>query len=426
MVPPSRSGRTAANVSPVQSAAKGADTTVGGGVGTSPFSDDATPRTGGDSRSMTARAERPRRVLVAIVLALALVIGLMSMFAVWINRQALNPERGTEVSGRLLEDEDVRNALAPYLVDQLFSSVDVRAQIASALPPQAAALATPAAAGLRELAERRAPIFLARPKVQELWRVANLNARRQILSALDDNDGDKVLQSTGGHVVLNLHVLVGRLAADLGLTNQVQSAREKAQGTAGTAARGALQQKLGITLPPQSGQLVLMRSDQLDTARTGVSAVKHLAVIGTIATFALFALAIWLAVGWRRIALRRVGWCLIGLGLLVILARHAIGNRVVDSLVDAETVKPAAQSSWLITTQLLYEIAIAVLAYGVIVVAAAWLAGTTRFAVAVRRALAPALRDEPFAVYGAGGLVYLLVLLRGPTESLRQPVGIIA
>src|SRR5215212_4307219 len=199
---------------------------------------------------MSARAHRPRRALVAGILALAVLIGLVSMFAVWINRQALDPERGTEVSGKLLADEKVRAALGSYVVDQLFSSVDVRGQIESALPPQAAALATPAAAGLRELADRRAPIFLSRPRVQEAWRLANLNARRQVLSALDEDDSSKVLQSTRGNVVLDVRVLVDRLAADLGLTEQLQSARAKAQGPAGAAARGAVQQRLGVTLPP--------------------------------------------------------------------------------------------------------------------------------------------------------------------------------
>jgi hypothetical protein len=374
---------------------------------------------------MTARVQRPRRLLVGVILALAIVIGLVSMFAVWINRQTLNPENGTEVSGKLLEDEDIRNAIAPFVVDQLFSAVDVKAQIQSVLPPEAQALAIPAAAGLRELAERRAPIFLARPKVQELWRIANLNARRQLLRALEEDDSGKVLQSTGGNVVLDLHVLVDRLAADLGLEDQLQAARSKTQGAAGAAARGAVQQRLDVTVPPDAGQLVLMKSDQLDLARTGVSGVRHLALIGTILTFALFALAVWLAVGWRRIALRRVGACLIALGLLVILARHALGGRIVDSLVDAESVKPAADSAWSISTQLLYEIATAILAYGVIVVAAAWLAGPTRAAVAVRHALAPALRDQPGTVYAGVGFAYLLVLLWGPTEATRQPIGIV-
>ena len=375
---------------------------------------------------MPEGAKRPHRGLVAGILAVALVVGLISMFALWVNRQALNPENGAEVSGKLLADEDVRNAIAPFLVDQLFSSVDVRAQIESALPPQAQALAVPAAAGLRELADRRAPIFLARPKVQELWRVSNLNARRQVLEVLEEDDGDKALQSTGGNVVLNLRVLIDRLAADLGLEDQLQAARSKAQGPAGAAARGALQQRLGVTVPPEAGQLVLMRSDQLDTARSAVSFLRHLAVVGPLLTFALFALAVWLAQGWRRIALRRVGWCLIALGVLVVLVRRAVGNRVVDALVESDSVNAAAQSAWNITTEILYDIAVAAIVYGVVLVIAAWLAGATSTALASRRALAPAMRHEPGTVYAAVGFAYLLVLLWGPTPALREPLGIIA
>jgi hypothetical protein len=74
---------------------------------------------------------------------------------------------------------------------------------------------------------------------------------------------------------------------------------------------------------------------------------------------------------------------------------------------------------------MLYDIAVAAIAYGIVIVVAAWIAGQTRAAVATRRALAPAMRHEPGAVYGAVGFAYLLVLLWGPTPATRQPWGII-
>jgi hypothetical protein len=61
----------------------------------------------------------------------------------------------------------------------------------------------------------------------------------------------------------------------------------------------------------------------------------------------------------------------------------------------------------------------------VIIVAAAWLAGATQTAYGARQALAPALRYQLGAVYGAVAFVYLLVLLWGPTPATRQPIGII-
>jgi hypothetical protein len=369
------------------------------------------------------KRQRRRRLLVGSLLALALVTGLLAMFAVWANRQALNTDNWTNTSSRLLADKHIQTAVGGYLVDQLFSSVDVAGELRQALPPQAQALAGPAAGGLRELANTAAPQLLARPRVQAAWRNANKAAHKELLRII--NGGGPVASTHGGEVVLNLHALVDQLAATLGVQQQVAAARSKLQGSAGTSARAKAQQKLGVTLPPSSGRLVIMRSDQLSTAQDIAKAIRHLAVVLTAVSLALFALAVWLAGGWRRVALRRVGWCFIGLGLLVLLARRFIGNRVIDGLVVNSSVKPAAHSTWTIGTTLLYDIAIAMFAYGVIIVLAAWLAGPTRPAVAVRRALAPSLRYRLGVVYGVVAAVFLLVLLWGPTPATRKLIGIV-
>ncbi len=45
------------------------------------------------------------------------------------------------------------------------------------------------------------------------------------------------------------------------------------QGSTGATVRAAAQSKLGVTLPPASGQLVIMRSNQLKTAQDVANAV---------------------------------------------------------------------------------------------------------------------------------------------------------
>jgi hypothetical protein len=370
-----------------------------------------------------ADGRRRRRVLVSLLLAAAVVVGFVAMFSVWANRQALNTDNWTDTSSRLLADPKIQAAVGAYMVDELFSNVDVAAQLRQVLPPQAQALAGPGAAGLQQLAGQAAPELLARPRVQQAWRQANRAAHRQLLQVL--NGGGPAVSTSNGQVVLNLHTLVNELAARLGVSQQAAAARAKLQGGTGAKVRGAAQQKLGVTLPPSSGQLVILRSDQLSTAQDVASAVRHLAVWLTILALALFALAVALAVGWRRIALRSVGWCFFGLGLFVLLLRRVVGNRIVDGLVTSDTVRPAAHSAWSIASTLLYDIAIAMVAYGLLIVIAAWLAGPTRSAVAVRRALAPELRHRLVAVYGAVAIIYLLVLAWGPTQATRTPIGII-
>ena len=71
--------------------------------------------------------------------------------------------------------------------------------------------------------------------------------------------------------------------------------QSKLQGATGASARAAAQQKLGITLPPANGQLVIMRSNQLKTAQDIANAVKHLAIVLPALAILLFALAVYLA-----------------------------------------------------------------------------------------------------------------------------------
>jgi hypothetical protein len=168
-----------------------------------------------------------------------------------------------------------------------------------------------------------------------------------------------------------------------------------------------------------------MRSDQLKTVQNVAKGIRHLAVLFTIIPLALFALGIWLARGWRRVAFRTTGWCFFGIGIAVLLVRRVVGNRVIDTLVASDNVRPAVRNTWTISTQLLYDIAISFVAYGLVFVIAAWLAGPTRSATAVRHALAPALRYRLGVTYGVVALLYLLLLLWGPTPALRKPLGIL-
>src|SRR3954451_12419951 len=130
-------------------------------------------------------AIRTHRFLVPTLLVLATLIGFVGAFAVWVNRQALNTDNWATTSGKLLADEKVRTAVSAYMVDELFSSVDVASELKSVLPPRADALAAPAAAGLQQLAGQAAPKLLARPRIQDAWVQANRVAHKELLRIID-------------------------------------------------------------------------------------------------------------------------------------------------------------------------------------------------------------------------------------------------
>jgi hypothetical protein len=79
-------------------------------------------------------ATRGRRIGVLTLLVLATIIAILGMTAVWVQRQVLEREEWVDTSVELLEDEDVREALGVYMIDELYANVDVAAEIEQGLP----------------------------------------------------------------------------------------------------------------------------------------------------------------------------------------------------------------------------------------------------------------------------------------------------
>ena len=375
--------------------------------------------TDGQQASDAAPAgRRPHRVLVPLLLVVATLIGTLGAFAVWVNRQALNTDNWTSTSSQVLQNKEVQTALSAYLVNQLFSKVDVAGDLKQVLPTQLDPLAGPAAAGLRDLAGTLAPKVLATPQAQAAWVEANKAAHKQLLKVL--GGGGSVVSTNSGVVTLNTHQLVSQLAATLGVSSQVAAVQSKLQGSSGASAKATAQNKLGITVPSSSGQLVIMRSNQLKTAQDIANAVKHLAIVLPVLAILLFALAVYLARFRRRRTLRTSGWCFVVIGVGLLLIRRVAGNAIVNGLVKVPSNKPAVHEVWNIGTSLLFSLAVALIVYGILVVAAAWLAGPTRPATAIRRFLAPELRENPAVAYLAVGGLLLIVVAWGPTPAFRN------
>jgi hypothetical protein len=352
------------------------------------------------------------------MLAVATVIGFFACFAVWANREALNTNNWTNISGQMLEDPRVQSALSAYLVNELFKSVNVSEKLNEALPPELRGLSGPLSAGLRQIADQVVPKLLATSQVQQAWRNANRTAHQELIHILDG--GGTAVSTEKGVVALNLHQLVTELGTRLGISNQVAGVQSKLSGSSGEAIRSTAKEKLGLTLPENTGRIVILRSNQLSTAQDIAKAVKGLAVLLPALALALFALAIYLARGWRRLALRSTGWCFFGVGVALLLLRRVAGDAVVEGLIKNSANKPAGTAVWSIGTSLLYDVAVAMVLYGLVLVAAAWLTGSTRPAIWLRRAAAPWLREHVTGSYVAAGVLLLLIVFWGPTPATRQ------
>jgi hypothetical protein len=341
-----------------------------------------------------------RHVAVWALIFLAALIGFIGALTVWVQRQALETDAWVATSSRLLEDDEIRGALSIYLVDQLYANVDVPAELQARLPPATKPLAGPLAAALRELSVRAADELLSRPAAQTLWENANRKAHEALIRIIDDKG--KLVGTANGNVVLDLRPFIEQLAARTAIGNRID-------------------EKLG----PNAGQITIMKSDQLGKVQKVVKVIRALSVFILFAVIALFALAVYLAAGQRRVTLRAVGITTIVVGILLLVVRKLAGSWLVDTLTSTQAVRSPANHAWLIGTDLLAGIAWTAVAYGLVILVAAWIAGPTRPAVWVRRQLAPSFREHAGLVYTIAGALYLLVVLWGPTPAFRQIIGIL-
>ena len=127
-------------------------------------------------------------------------------------------------------------------------------------------------------------------------------------------------------------------------------------------------------IPANTGVITIMRSDQLGAAQTAVQAIGVLDVWLAPFVILLFALAIYLARGFRRETLRNIGWAFVLVGITVLVLRRVGGNYVVNELVAAPN-RPVMHDVWLTVTSILGSIGRGVVLYGIFAIVGAVLAG---------------------------------------------------
>jgi len=348
----------------------------------------------------TASERKPHTGLVWTLIVLAAVIALVSSMTVWVKRQALDTDAWTTASTRLLENDQVRGALSVYIVDQLYSNGDVTGRLEERLPPDLAGLAAPLAGALRQPAVTATDKLLARPRVQSLWEQVNRVAHQRLVAILEGQPRENV-STDNGTVVLDLRSFIIDVGAQLGIGDQ-------------------LDQKL----PADVGQVTVLESDQLAAAQDVVKAINALSWLLGIFTFLLWGVALWLAHGWRRVALRGIGTSMMVVGLLLLVVRRVAGNYVVDALTSGGSIRDAADATWLIGTTILATIGWAFLIYGFSVVGGAWLAGPSKLARSSRDLAAPVLTDRPGLAWTGLGSAFLLLVIWGPTHALHTLLGV--
>jgi hypothetical protein len=358
------------------------------------------PLPGGHAHDGAEGAKSRHRGLVWTLTVAASVLAVVAILTLWVQRQMLDNNAWKKATTQVIHDPQVRSALATYLVNQLYTNVNVEQALEERLPANAKQLAGPLAAALRQPATRSAEFVLERPRIQQAVITSSTLAHEKLVNVLENKTGFGI--ATGnGVVTVDLHDLVTELGAQLGLP-------------ADALAR----------VPADAGVITIMRSDQLSAAQAGVQTIRILSVWALVLVLGMYAAAIYFAHGARRESLRNVGCALVLVGLVVLVARRFIGNYAIDQLA-APDYKGSVRDVWLIASSVLGQIGQATILYGAVAVAGAAFAGPTKIATTLRRRSAPVLNERPGIVALGAGVVYLLLLLWGPTHALRVWWGIL-
>jgi hypothetical protein len=343
--------------------------------------------------AQAAPRRRGRSIAVWILLVLAALLLLLSTFAIWVDRVALNTDVFADTSTALIEDEAIRTAVATRAVDELFANVDVETEIQGQLPEDYKNLSGPAAAGLREAAYTLVARALEQPRLQRLWTVSLETSHETLVAVLED-DGERV-STEEGVVTLDLELIVLEAADRIGIRDQVEG-----------------------KLPADVGKIEVLRSDELDTAQNIFQLLNMLAWALPVLALLAFALAAWLAPDRRRLV-RRIGFALILVGVLGLLLVNVAGNYIVNELVAEKDSREAAGNAWDILTDLLRGSYRWLVLVAILFLVAAWLAGPGKRALATRRFLAPAVRERVWS-YVALAAVGLVLLLAGPVGDFAR------
>jgi len=375
-------------------------------TGEQPTADLAPPADGEVSKKV---GQRWRKSLVIVLAVLTCISLLATTVGVWAHRTLLNTNSWVNAVGPLASNPDVTDAVAHRLTDELMQLIDASQLAETALPAQAQVLAAPLSEAVGQFVERTVAQLLATPQFQEFWVEANRRVHSLVVKVLRGDT--KVLLTANGVVQLNLLPLIGQALQFLqskapGLIGNGVALPDITFDTPVDQARSELQASAKRTVPDGFGVVTVFESDKLKAAQDAVTLFDRLVVGLIVVTLLLLVATLVLAVDRRKtvigLALGSVAAFAIAIAIL-----KTVKAQVLDLIGDPQTRKAAGTTIRTLVVRLDW-IVYALVAIGLAVALVAFLTGSSRLAVAIRRA---AGRSGSYLVGGAQG--------RGVPKTIR-------
>jgi hypothetical protein len=317
-----------------------------------------------------------RSIVSLLVFVLATVLLVPGLVGHWGHRTVIDGERYIQTVGPLINQPEIQEALATAVTDAVVQKLEsekvVENFLGNIVPNDqlTGLLAGPISAGINSLVGQLVTSFIQSDEFEKIWIEVNKAAQKGVVLVLEGEPGGPV-SLQGDEIVLD--------------TSAVAHAIQQHLVDAGITVAG------NITLPENDRQIVLFSSPALKTVRTiyGLTSpiLEYLPLIIAI----LFAGSIVLA---RRRARTVVATGVVLLAGAVLLL---IGINAGETVVVNQT----AGTPWEAASAVFYSTLLdylvggteAIVALGIIVIAAGWFGGRTQLAVKVRGHMTAGLAD---------------------------------
>jgi len=332
----------------------------------------APPSTGSPARSRG----RLRRTMVGLLIVLASFGALTSTLTVWTHQALLNTDNWIKIVGPLGQNPQVVETVSTYIADETVSLLQVQQRTQQALPPPAHFLVAPLTQAVHDFVRSHVASFMQTSEFQQIWITTNRYLHNEVVAALRGQTttvvvaNDTLTLSLVPLIVAGMHVISQQVP---GLISQRVTLPHLTGAETPAQAQQELSQALGISIPPDFGQIILLHSDQLATAQQTIRIFDALTIILPFITLALIVAAFWLSLDRRRTAIQ-FG---IGLAVAFLLARVLVkyAEQAIVSAISNPTGRSIAQDVLQTALNSLLGIMAILLGAGIVLVVVAYLVG---------------------------------------------------
>lgn len=297
-----------------------------------------------------AQPRRRRRVAVSILVVLAVISTFVSTVGVWAHRVVFDTDAWVRTVGPLVEDEEVTQAVAAYVVDQIFILIDLDGLAADALPDRAEFLAGPITGAAQAFFTDQVATLLASDQFQEFWVEANRVAHSNAIRLLKGEPGVVTLEN--GEATLNLLPLVAGALRELderGILPDSVTVPATTRDTPADEAIAQFEQAFDRDLDDDFAQITVFDSDTLAQAQTALDLFDRAVIAAVLLTVLLAGAAIALSSNRRRTVIQLgvgvVAGFIVAAAAIQMTTNHVLGlisdevdrtaaSRIVDTVLE--------------------------------------------------------------------------------------------